>query len=311
MISVLLPAYNAERFVAQAIESVLGQTFRDFELVVIDDGSSDRTLAIAEEYGARDARVRVISHGNIGMGESLNLAIEQARYEWLARLDADDRMLPHRLERQLAFVCDNPDVVVAGSFVRYIAEDGRPLGTGRHPHTSRETVRQYCRDNLLIAISHPSVMMRRSVVQAAGGYRPRFWPCEDLDLWNRIVEQGHMVLVQPEVLTEYRKHGSSVCISSARLVEERIRWVTVSMRRRRSGLPEPTQEEFVAERHEGSYFARLNLERLLLARSLYTAAIHHLSIRQFLSFAPRLAGALILDPRHTGPRIWRRLASGG
>jgi glycosyltransferase involved in cell wall biosynthesis len=309
MVSVLMPAYNAERYIAQAIESVLRQTFRDFELIVIDDGSSDRTQAIAEEYAATDSRVRVISHANIGMGESLNRAMAQARFEWIARLDADDLMLPHRLERQLAFVLDNPDVAVAASFVRFIAEDGRTLGTGRYPYTSRSIVQQYLRDNLVISLSHPSVLIRRSVAQEVGGYRAQYWPCDDLDLWCRIAERGGTILVQPEILTEYRRHADSACSTSARQIEERRAWVQASMRCRRGGLPEPTWEEYLSERRQRPWHQRLASERYVATLTLYSAAVSHLSGRKYRRLLLKLMAALVLNPSYIASRVVRRIGA--
>src|SRR5688500_16211811 len=119
-VSVILPAFNAERFVASAVRSVLAQTHGDFELLAIDDGSTDRTREILEMLAEEDGRVRVLSHANYGMGRSLNEALEEAKHDWVARMDADDVMVPNRLERQLAFLAENPKLVVASSQVHYI-----------------------------------------------------------------------------------------------------------------------------------------------------------------------------------------------
>ncbi|HQY88296.1 MAG TPA: glycosyltransferase family 2 protein, partial [Tepidisphaeraceae bacterium] len=107
-ISILLPAHNAAPFVEQAVRSTLAQTHKRFELLAIDDGSTDETLQILNKLAREDDRVRIISHENMGMGRSLNHALGEARFEWIARMDADDVMLPNRLERQLAFLAANP-----------------------------------------------------------------------------------------------------------------------------------------------------------------------------------------------------------
>ncbi len=103
-VSVLMPAFNSARFLGQAVESVLAQSHRDFELILINDGSTDGTLALAQSYAQRDKRITIITHANMGMGRSLNDAMRWARGDWIARLDADDLMTPKRLERQLAFL---------------------------------------------------------------------------------------------------------------------------------------------------------------------------------------------------------------
>src|SRR4051812_44688990 len=130
-VSILMPAYNAERYVAEAVASVLAQTHRDFELLAIDDGSTDGTLGILQSFAATDPRVRILSHENTGMGRALNAALERCRHEWVARMDADDVMVPDRLERQLAFVAERPGLVVCSTLVRYIDEGGSVIGQNR------------------------------------------------------------------------------------------------------------------------------------------------------------------------------------
>ena len=132
-LSVLLPAYNAEKHLAEALSSVLTQTHRNFELLILNDGSTDRTLEIAEQFRARDSRIQVITHGNMGMGAALNQGLRFAAADWIVRLDADDVMLPNRLERQIAFIESYPRLAVAGSLVYYIADDGRVLGAATSP----------------------------------------------------------------------------------------------------------------------------------------------------------------------------------
>ncbi|HYO10671.1 MAG TPA: glycosyltransferase family A protein, partial [Tepidisphaeraceae bacterium] len=113
MLSVLMPAYNAERYIAPAIESVLAQTVRDLQLLVIDDGSTDGTLAAARAFEQRDARVRVVTQANAGIAQTLNRGLEMlAGHEWVFLMHADDLMTPNRLERQSVFVAANPDHAV-------------------------------------------------------------------------------------------------------------------------------------------------------------------------------------------------------
>ncbi len=115
MISVVIGAYNAERYIARAVESMLAQTYTDFELIAVDDGSTDRTAAILRSCAARDARVRVIEAAHQGISGAANRGIAAARQAWIARMDADDIALPHRLERQLAAAAAAPEVVLWGA----------------------------------------------------------------------------------------------------------------------------------------------------------------------------------------------------
>src|SRR3954466_9053437 len=132
MLPVLMPAYNAAAFIGPAIDSVLAQTVRDLELLVIDDGSKDGTLAIAQDYAKRDPRVRVVTQPNAGIAHTLNRGLEMlAGHGWVFLMHADDLMMPNRLERQSAFVAANPDLAVASSLVYYVNATGRTIGHGR------------------------------------------------------------------------------------------------------------------------------------------------------------------------------------
>ena len=127
-ISVLLPVYNAERFIREAVDSVLFQSLGDFELLALDDGSTDGSLIILREYEARDNRVRIITRENRGLVASLNDLIAAARGRYLARMDSDDISMPQRFERQVMFLESSPDHVAVGGWVIHIDENGLPIG---------------------------------------------------------------------------------------------------------------------------------------------------------------------------------------
>ena len=225
MLPVLMPAYNAARFIGPAIDSVLAQTVRDLELLVIDDGSKDDTLAVAQSYAKRDPRVRVVTQPNSGIAPTLNRGLEMLHGEWVFLMHADDVMMPNRLERQSAFIAANPDLAVASSLVHYINGAGQPIGHGRSPFTSREAVQAAAQRAEMIAFNHPACALRRQTILDVGGYRQAFWPAEDCDLWARLVDRGHFVAVQAEFLLRYRIHGASSSISRARLMQQKTIWL--------------------------------------------------------------------------------------
>jgi glycosyltransferase involved in cell wall biosynthesis len=306
-VSVLMTAYNAERFLPQAVQSVLRQTYRDFEFVVIDDGSSDRTPQILAGYARADARLRVVSHANMGMGRSLNKGLGLVRGAWVARLDADDEMLPTRLERQVAFVREHPDVAVTATLVNYTDARGRVIGRSQSNLLDKPALDAALRRGELIHVHHPAVMARADVLRSAGGFRPEFWPADDVELWNRLADTGHLVLVQPERLTHYRIHGSSACVESSRRATEKLEWVEACARARRAGEPEPTWEQFVAGRARRPVIARLNQARKDVARTCYKAATLHYSDRRYHRFLPSLATAAALEPEYVLSKLLPRL----
>lgn len=232
-VSVLMPVYNAERYLGQAVESILGQTFRDFEFLIINDGSTDRSGAILDAYAGRDRRIRVISRANTGYTVALNELLSLAAGELVARMDADDVALPERLTRQVDFLRTHGDVVCVGTSVQLVDGAGRVLREG-HPAMDHDTIQHRALDGDC-PLNHPSVMMRRAAVQAVGGYRPEFEPAEDLDLWLRLGEVGRLVSL-PDVLMKYRQHPHSFSEQHQRRQLERSSAAVLEACRRR-GLP--------------------------------------------------------------------------
>ena len=207
-ISVLMPAYNAEPYVGRAIESILGQSFGDFELIVVDDGSTDRTRSIVGRLAASDPRIRLFSRPNTGLIGARNDTIAPARGEFLAFLDADDIALPGRFERQVAYLREHPDCVLVGSRVVIIDPDGEELCVMGEAMDHEELERGLLegRGQLLY---NSSVMTRRRAVQEIGGYRADTDPAEDLDLFLRLGESGRMVVLE-EPMAMYREHLNKV-----------------------------------------------------------------------------------------------------
>ena len=206
-VSVLLPVYNGARYLSAAVDSILAQTFADFELLILDDGSTDETPAILARYAHQDGRVSVISRANKGLVTSLNELLSHARGRYVARMDADDIALPERFALQVQFLDTHADVVCVGGSVEFIDDRGRLLVTIVYPHSDNEI-----QDRLLggtTAICHPAAMMRRESLVAVGGYDEAFALAEDLDLWLRLGEIGKLANVDNVVL-RYRFHSASV-----------------------------------------------------------------------------------------------------
>jgi glycosyltransferase involved in cell wall biosynthesis len=207
VISVLMSVYNAERYLRPALDSILAQSFGEFEFIIIDDGSSDRSPQVLREYAGRDPRIRLTVRPNRGLTRTLNEAIELAYGEFLARMDCDDVALPDRFERQVAALRADPSLVCVGGAFELIDGKGRLL-TRLRPPTDDTTIQQ-----LLLkghtAICHPAAMMRRDAVAKVGGYDLYFKTTQDLDLWLRLGEVGRLGNV-PEVVLKFRQHESSV-----------------------------------------------------------------------------------------------------
>ncbi|HUY31711.1 MAG TPA: glycosyltransferase [Pirellulales bacterium] len=205
-LSVLMPVYNAERYVAEAVESILAQTFGDFELLIIDDGSTDRSAEILVRYASREPRIRLTRRPNTGHLAALNEMLARARGEFVARMDADDVALPDRFERQLAYLRTHPECLAVGCALANIDEDGDLLCEERLPLDHDEIDRQLLRGQG--GLSHPAAMIRRAALVELSGYRPPFYGAEDKDLWLRLAERGRLANL-PEVLMKYRVHAEN------------------------------------------------------------------------------------------------------
>ena len=238
-ISVAMSVYNGERFLAEAIESILTQSFADFEFLILDDGSRDSSRAIIERYAAQDSRIRPIIRENRGLIASLNQLIDAARAPVIARMDADDISLPQRFARQIAFLDAHPDYGVIGAWAEDIDERGHLIAhaSPQYPTTHAAFLAAIHADQQLLC--HPAVMMRRDVVVKAGGYHAAFRHCEDLDLWLRLASRTHICSL-PEPLLRYRRYADQV--SKRHGVDQQIGAAVarIAYRERAAGRSDPT-----------------------------------------------------------------------
>ncbi|HVX84635.1 MAG TPA: glycosyltransferase [Phycisphaerae bacterium] len=206
-VTVLMAVYNALPFLPQTLDSVLNQTFTDFEFLIINDGSTDRSGEILRTYAARDPRIRLIERENRGFVASLNQGLDLAHGEFLARIDADDLCTPTRLADQVAYLRAHPDCVLVGGFVQLIDAKNRPLRTLRLPVDHADIDRYQLAGHT--SIPHPVATFRLAAAKALGGYNPRYESAEDLDLWLRLAEVGAIHNI-PRVLVQYRQHDNSM-----------------------------------------------------------------------------------------------------
>lgn len=245
LISVVMAVRNGERFLAEAVESILGQTVRDFEFIVVDNGSTDTTPAILRRYQESDPRVVVMREERPGQAIALNTGLAAARGRWIARMDADDIAAPERFERQLAALAAEPDLVALGAHGWIIGEGGAIVGRSRVGPTTREEFARLRREGELVYLLHPSVIFSRAAALAVGGYRQEYAPAEDTEFFSRLADD-HLVLALPEPLLCYRIHPSALSTRSFSVQMRNVRWARLNMIRRRAGLPELSLEEFIA-----------------------------------------------------------------
>jgi len=233
-ISVVMPAYNCVSFVETATRSVLSQTYSNFEFIIIDDGSTDGTREVLQQLAEEDSRIRLICAEHQGLVAALNLGVSLARAELIARMDSDDVCLPNRFALQLEYLLAHPEAVAVGTNAEMIDPDGDALGIVTPDFEPQELARKLIAGKS-VKIWHPSVLMRKEILQNVGGYRAKYQHAEDFDLWLRMSEVGELHNLR-KVLLLYRQHPGSICAQQRPAQRLAVKAAVLDAKRRR-GLP--------------------------------------------------------------------------
>ncbi|HLB25505.1 MAG TPA: glycosyltransferase [Nitrospirota bacterium] len=232
-VTVLMPVFNAPDTLPAAVRSVLRQSFRGFELIIVDDGSTSGLEAL-HSFGRLDRRVRVISLPRTGIAGALNAGLREARAALIARMDADDFCHPRRLEFQVNFMRDNPEISLLGSRVRKFPRRSLMGGMLHYERwINSVTTPDEIRRDLFVEspFAHPSVMFRRDAALSLGGYRDLGWP-EDYDLWLRMAEAGMGMAKLPETLLYWREGADRLSRKDGMYSAEAFRRVKAHFLRR-------------------------------------------------------------------------------
>jgi glycosyltransferase involved in cell wall biosynthesis len=206
LISVIMPVWNGEAHLREAIDSILNQTFRDFEFLILDDGSTDSTPAILAEYADQDPRIRIIPLDHQGIVIALNRGVDEARADWIARMDCDDIAHPERLERQWEALQAKPDAVLCHTQIHIFGEDAYVTPAARLIRSEAMLRLRLCYQ---CPIVHPTVMFRKDAFQIVGGYLAEERHAEDYSLWGRMIGRGSVVGITRPMLN-FRVHASSI-----------------------------------------------------------------------------------------------------
>ena len=229
MVSVVMAVYNAEKFLSQAIESILSQSFENFEFIIVDDGSTDTSWDIILKYKKTDDRIRSIQlEKNQGVAAASNAGLEVARGKYIARMDSDDISFPQRLEKQVIFMEDNPEIGILGSRIRYIDTEGNLLGCHSEPQKDL-----FIRWSLLFKspFFNSSTLFRKSLLDRYQEvYKPKARYAEDYDLWIRLLSftKGENF---PEALLYYRLHPSNLTSTTQNILEKDVQLTTQAIKK--------------------------------------------------------------------------------
>ncbi|MFO1062741.1 MAG: glycosyltransferase [Pirellulales bacterium] len=212
LVSIVMPVYNADRFLVEALASMQAQTFKDWELICVNDGCTDDSGRILNWFASIEPRMRLINQNNRGLVGALNRGVEAVHGSLIARMDADDIAVPDRFEKQVAFLREHPLHVAVGGSILQMDVDSDPLSLESLPGDH-----EVIEERLLTrrtGMFHPTVMMRSADVFAVGAYRVEYEWVEDHDLWLRLAQRGRLANL-PDLLLAYRLHSTSVCWSKS------------------------------------------------------------------------------------------------
>ena len=239
-ISVVLPVHNGMPFLGEALDSLFAQDFTDFEIVLIDDGSTDGTSEYVDGLAVNEPRLRVVRNGRLGLVGALNFGITQARAALIARMDADDRARPERLGLQFEALKAQPGLVAVAGQMAYMDAEGRATGRVSRFPTDTGAVRAALEAGRS-EVAHPTVLVRREAVLRAGGYRAAYKAAEDLDLWLRLLAFGE-IGIGSEVVLDYRQHPGQVSQTQKLRQWFSTQLAVATHRLRAEGLTDPTDD---------------------------------------------------------------------
>jgi len=312
-ITVLMPAYNAGKYIGDAITSVLEQTFADFELLIVNDGSTDNTIDVVRSFD--DLRIVVIYQDNKGIADALNNGLKYARAPYIARFDADDICYPERLQLQYDFMTANPEYSVIGSAADYIDMEGHFLFTHKPPAFDNDKIQQL--KYSVCPFIHSCVFYKKDMVISKGGYNEHAYTFEDHFLWvNILKDQKACNLTQP--LIKVRLNPESITIDEKwrprkfRDIKYAILKNRVISKREGSLLAEIGEKQYSAKIKQGSYYALCGKKLLLNNFQPQKARVH---VARAISISPlRLDNYLLYTVSYLPERVinWlHKLVSGG
>ena len=214
-ISVLMPAYNAEEYIAEAIESILNQTFKDYEFIIVDDCSTDNTWQIIKKYIKKDSRIKAHKNEkNLGIAGNRNKLISMAKGDYVIWQDADDISMPYRLEKQYKFMEENPEVGILGGWLQFFNKNGNL------------SVRKYATDDKVLRrkifiyspVAQPAAIIRKKLLDEVGKYDLKYPPAEDIDMSFRIGVKCKFANL-PEIIIKYRENNNSATFTKLKKIE--------------------------------------------------------------------------------------------
>ncbi len=305
---VFVPAFNAGKFLKLSLESLINQQPERPRVILIDDASTDGSIKDIQEYLDSGLVEIKKNRTNLGKAKSLNQCFAETHGTLFFLQDADDIAMPNRIYKQAQYMANNPDVACSCSFIKYINTEDKEIAQGRLDLLDSDKLEEYLAGNEPFGMFCPSIVLRSDVAKYSNTrFRSEFWPADDIDLWNRMAEAGHTLRVQPEYLVKYRVHGNSIISKDYYKSRMQYEWVRCCLKARRTGMQEPTQEEFLKSWRGASINQKFKRMRKITAKGMYrSAGFAHASSKPIRA-AVCLLLATILSPIYTIKRLTQQI----
>lgn len=297
-VSVLIPVYNAEKFLPKALDSVFNQGFKNFELLVMNDGSTDNSAAIMAAYALKDSRIITLNQSNTGKALAIDRLVSMAKSEWCVFMDADDIMMPDRLEKQIRFHNENSTVMASSSHCIYINEKDQQCGlqTYQGLKTREESIEAF-EKKTLVNCAWTALMVKKKMFMEIGGLRSGFWPGEDFDFMNRWIERGHLLIIIQDYLMQYRIHENSITMS-LKFDFLKSEYCNYCQYLRVNGLAEISFEEYVTVQKKESFLKKMRKKFYYYSAYYHKQAGISYHQKNIPSFMVKITIAILFDYRY-------------
>lgn len=244
-VAVIVPCYNAEKFLKDTIKSILSQSYKDIDLYLLNNGSTDNTHKIIESQKKKDNRIKIINHKNkTSRAKSVNSIIKKIPNKLVSLTDADDLMFKNKIKIQLDYLKKYPDIKFLSCLGTYITNGKKNYGRTINQLKNHNSCYELINDKRNIGLLTPGIIFYRNEFLKVGGFREEFWPCDDTDLWTRCAEQKYTVYAIPKILMKYRIHQNSITTSNFYFSRKKNEWVNDCLKRRLIGKKEISFKNF-------------------------------------------------------------------
>ena len=295
--SVVMTVFNREKIVAHSIKSVLSQSEKNFELIIVENGSTDNSLEVVKKYEKIDNRIKVIElKKNVGPAEGRNIGVKNTNSNLIFMLDSDDLMLPDALYHQKKFINSNPEAAVVGCLAEYINTKGEVFGKSSSSFYTKNDLDVLIKNNKNIGIIFSGIFFKKDIFNKLGGFDKKHPYAEDLNLWHKFVENDYVILVQKKILVQYRIHENSTINKEFVDTQHYADWLKECRIIKRENHKKKTFEEYLNNFNSKNIFFRIYKLREIYAKKNLRELLLNKFSRNYVGIFKNLISLLLLSP---------------